>query len=411
MTKKDVQSFDKLIIKTFKGKQNSFEEIIKVCANLAVQENSIQNQELMDRVMENCNQTQASEFLDHYFNFANLIVEKIEQFENMPDEKQYAQMLKAFVKNILTVIPQNKWQDHIMASFEYLTDVINNEYSLYDMSLDDFEKKLIEKFAGVTPMAELYALSIKIIGENELNPTKKTKVELLQLMEILVSFIIFSNITRKTVMMKGTKQLDSVNSTEYDPNYETNDNRIYQLKISIKGAKPPIWRRVLVEANISFYGLHMLIQEIFNWENYHMYQFDGNFGNYSDEEFIDEEYGYNNKKNYPTENIRISQDLINEKDKVKYTYDFGDDWEHEIVLEKILDYDDNINYPICTAGRRNGPIEDCGGIWGYSDIVYAIENKDFTELEHLFDDGEFYYEDFDPSYFNKNEINDRLHRR
>jgi len=182
---------------------------------------------------------------------------------------------------------------------------------------------------------------------------------------------------------------------------------IYQLKISIKGAKPPIWRRILVKSDISFEELHYNIQSIFNWENCHMYQFYGKNKYYTDSEFIDNSYG--DIRSYNADDYKISDELQYEKDKIKYTYDFGDDWQHTISLEKILEIDKNINYPICTAGKRNGPIEDCGGMWGYSDIVYMIENNDFSEAEHLMDDeGDFYYEDFDPAYFNKDEINERL---
>jgi hypothetical protein len=70
---------------------------------------------------------------------------------------------------------------------------------------------------------------------------------------------------------------------------------------------------------------------------------------------------------------------------------------------------ENINYPICTGGKRDGPIEDCGGIWEYNDIVYAIENKQYDKFEHLLDeDGEFYYKGLNPTYFDKNQINKKL---
>ena len=105
----------------------------------------------------------------------------------------------------------------------------------------------------------------------------------------------------------------------------------------------------------------------------------------------------------------ITSELQMEKDKITYIYDFGDDWTHEILLEKILPKDSNKIYPLCITGKRNGPIEDCGGMWGYGEIVYVIENQDFSEVEHLMDeDDNFYYEGFDPAYFNKDEVNEKL---
>lgn len=193
---------------------------------------------------------------------------------------------------------------------------------------------------------------------------------------------------------------------------EKNENpkaTIYQLKISIKGANPHIWRKILVKSTVSFYVLHIIIQTIFNWENYHLYQFDGD-KSYTDSHAI-EEYLECDQDLKDALHYRISQELQQQKDKINYTYDFGDHWEHEIVLEKILEEDENIKYPICIAGKRNGPPEDCGGIWGYSDIINAIETKKYNEFEHLLDeDGNFYYEDLNPSYFDKDEINKNLHR-
>jgi hypothetical protein len=194
--------------------------------------------------------------------------------------------------------------------------------------------------------------------------------------------------------------------------YQLEENKrpkaiIYQLKISIKGAKSPIWRRVLVKSTISFSVLHTIIQNIFNWENYHLYQFDGN-QSYTDANSIQEALDHDpNLKDAVQYNI--SQELRTEKDKISYTYDFGDDWEHVILLEKILEEDKSIDYPICTAGKRHRPLEDCGGIWVYNEIVQAIETEQYDELDYLLDeDGSFYYKGLNPSYFDKDEINKRL---
>ncbi len=174
---------------------------------------------------------------------------------------------------------------------------------------------------------------------------------------------------------------------------------IYQLKISIKGAKPPIWRRILIEADSSFFYLHNIIQDIFNWEDYHLYVFMGKKGNYSDgeenQEFSSSEYS-------------IKTELQNPKDKIQYIYDFGDNWEHEILLEKILPYDSSISYPICTGGRREGPMEDCGGIHAFHEIVEAIENPTPENQYLLGEDGENWFEGFEPAYFDKDEVNDFL---
>ena len=182
---------------------------------------------------------------------------------------------------------------------------------------------------------------------------------------------------------------------------------VYQLKISIKGAKPPIWRRVLVHSSINFEELHSIIQDIFNWKNDHLYMFMGERYSYASRYFLEESMFYGERE-VPADEYGIKMELVDVKDKIIYIYDFGDNWKHEIVLEKILEDDLNISYPICTGGKREGPIEDCGGIYSYNEIVQAIENPTFQNQYLLGEDGENYYEDFVPSHFDKDEINNFL---
>jgi len=85
----------------------------------------------------------------------------------------------------------------------------------------------------------------------------------------------------------------------------------------------------------------------------------------------------------------------------KYTYDFGDNWEHIIKLEKVLPRDKNINYPVCIGGKRASPPEDCGGVWGYEDFLKIINNPDHEEYEETI---EWAGGEFDPEYFDVKEI-------
>ncbi len=182
---------------------------------------------------------------------------------------------------------------------------------------------------------------------------------------------------------------------------------VYQLKISIKGAKPPIWRRILVKPNTTFYGLHDIIQSIFNWEDYHMFMFFGSEKNYTDYEMISEDV-FGGNKEFPASDYTIDSELKKIKDKINYVYDFGDNWQHEILLEKIVPLDRTLSYPLCTGGKRRGPIEDSGGIWNYNDIADAIENPSFDNQHILGEDGERYYENIDPKEFDKNLVNSIL---
>lgn len=409
MTKKDIQKFDKLVQKTFNGDEDTFEEIIDIFANLMVQENVVSNQELMAKIQQyGKNEQQINSYLTAYFEFSNKVIAEFQRLQSIPDVEEYHKEFDKFIKNILNIVPKNQLKITIYTAMDDFFDIINNEYDIGSLDFDDrFEDELKRIFGRVEPMLELYIAIGQILADDEKDPTQKMEQkELYQLADIMFSFVQFANILRMRIAIEAQlTPTQSANLTSY--NNHKKAMKIYQLKISIKGAKPPIWRRMLVESNITFDELHNIIQNIFNWENYHLYQFDGTRC-YTDSQTVQESMGYG-KEEVDATQYKISDELEYEKNKIKYTYDFGDDWVHEILLEKVLDVDKNINYPVCTAGKRNGPLEDCGGIWGYSEILYACETKEFDELEHLLDDeGEFYYKDFDPTYFNKDEINERL---
>lgn len=141
------------------------------------------------------------------------------------------------------------------------------------------------------------------------------------------------------------------------------------------------------------------------WTNSHLHQFIKNRIYYTvriqDDDFWDEMDNVDYKKM----KIRISDLLKAEKEKINYEYDFGDDWEHDIILEKILPVDDKIIYPFCLTGKMNCPPDDCGGVWGYADMLEVLEQTDHEEYDSYI---EWLGGEFDPKYFDKNEINKLL---
>jgi hypothetical protein len=98
----------------------------------------------------------------------------------------------------------------------------------------------------------------------------------------------------------------------------------------------------------------------------------------------------------------ISDLLSYEKEKIIYEYDFGDGWQHELLLEKILPVDDAIKYPVCLKGKMNCPPEDCGGVWGYENLIAILLQPDHEEFDSRL---EWTGEDFDPQSFDIKEIN------
>ena len=103
--------------------------------------------------------------------------------------------------------------------------------------------------------------------------------------------------------------------------------------------------------------------------------------------------------------LKLSDLLKKENDKISYEYDFGDGWLHDIVLEKILDPDPGVFYPQCVAGKRNCPPEDCGGPYGYSNFLKIIFNPRDKEYKEMI---EWAGGKFDPESFDKEAINDLL---
>jgi hypothetical protein len=178
---------------------------------------------------------------------------------------------------------------------------------------------------------------------------------------------------------------------------------IYQIKISLIGAKPPIWRTVLVDSHVTLDELHEIIQLSMGWSDSHLHQFIANEKSYG---FIDEDLDLDFEMKDESQ-FKLSQLLTNEKDSLIYEYDFGDSWEHQVLLEKILPFDTKISLPVCIKGKRACPPEDCGGIWGYEELLEVISNPKNPEYEEML---EWLDEDFDPEAFVLEDVNESFRK-
>ncbi len=178
---------------------------------------------------------------------------------------------------------------------------------------------------------------------------------------------------------------------------------IYQLKVTLLDTRPPIWRRLLVPSGFTLEDLHSVIQAAVGWHNSHLHEF----------RIGQERFGKPDRSDcfrgpsalHSERTAHLFRVLSKVGVKARYTYDFGDSWEHAIAMEKVLPPEAEIAYPVCIAGKLQGPPDDCGGIPGYYNLLEALHDPDHPEHEDL---REWIGDEFDPEAFSVNEVNRRL---
>jgi hypothetical protein len=181
---------------------------------------------------------------------------------------------------------------------------------------------------------------------------------------------------------------------------------IYQLKITLKDvSKPPVWRRVLVPAGVSLGLLHEVVLRAMGWDGGHLHAFGHGGSNYGPSDL---EFELDNEDEDEDE-VWLDDLLAEPGDKLRYTYDFGDDWVHEIRLEKVLPAGTATAPLTCLAGKGACPPEDCGGAWRYAALKQSLADPADDEHKEMLgwlglDKGS----DFDPAAFSVERVNARL---
>src|SRR5271170_2622681 len=141
---------------------------------------------------------------------------------------------------------------------------------------------------------------------------------------------------------------------------------VHTVKASLHGAKPPVWRRLELPSELTLDMVHEVMQIAFAWHGYHLHQFETACGAYGRP---DDDWGFEEVGDEST--VALAQVAAEEKAKIVYVYDFGDDWRHDIVVEKIIPALPGVAYPRCTGGRGWAPEGDSGGIWAHNEAVAA----------------------------------------
>jgi hypothetical protein len=177
--------------------------------------------------------------------------------------------------------------------------------------------------------------------------------------------------------------------------------QIYQLKVRLQGSKPPIWRRVLVASDITLAGLHEVLQISMGWTDSHMHQFE-----HRGQVFGGPSSGFESLPVADERRTRLDRVLRREKESLRYDYDFGDGWDHQVTLEKILPHDHKLQLPVCVKARGACPPEDIGGLWGYYAVLEALRDPRHPDHEEYQD---MYGPELDPDAFDIDEVNELLH--
>jgi Plasmid pRiA4b ORF-3-like protein len=175
--------------------------------------------------------------------------------------------------------------------------------------------------------------------------------------------------------------------------------RIYQLKVTLKGIRPPIWRRLLIRADTKLEQLHEVLQTAMGWYDSHLHQFVADGVQYG---VPDDDWGAEVRD----ESLVTLADVAPAAgDRLLYEYDFGDGWEHDLLVEKVLEPEPGATYPVCLKGRRARPPEDVGGIWGYAEFLQILSDPDHPEYEERL---EWIGGEFDPEEFDAEDVNAAL---
>jgi len=175
----------------------------------------------------------------------------------------------------------------------------------------------------------------------------------------------------------------------------------YQIKVTLHYTRPPIWRRILVPSSTTLLKLHDILQIVMGWENAHLHMFEVRGLDYENPE--EDETGVMGMVDEA--NYKLNKIIHHKGQRFRYIYDFGDSWDHTLVVEKISSARESLRYPICLKGKRACPPEDVGGVWGFESFLKALLDPEHDEHEDYLN---WIGEEFDSEAFDLNAVNDRL---
>ena len=152
-------------------------------------------------------------------------------------------------------------------------------------------------------------------------------------------------------------------------------NEIATIRIELCDTDPVIWRQVEVPTSVTLKGLHDIVQAVMGWFDYHLWEFTTGGQRYGLP--MDDDWG--SEPRIEASKVRLRNVLKARKTVIDYTYDFGDGWEHRLIVTDIRAGDPGVSYPRFIGGERNAPPEDCGGIPGFYEMLDAIADPNHPD--------------------------------
>ncbi|MFA5866361.1 MAG: plasmid pRiA4b ORF-3 family protein [Actinomycetota bacterium] len=200
-------------------------------------------------------------------------------------------------------------------------------------------------------------------------------------------------ITLVSIILQPVRSIREATIKDYD--------RVFQFKVALDDIKPPIWRRIQVPETYTFWELHVAIQDAMGWADYHLHCF-----------FLTDNVTRQMQNVgmpeldlrpavIPDQSFPIANWFNITRTRAHYEYDFGDGWRHTIVFEGALPREAGVVYPVCLAGKRACPPEDCGSIPGYERLLEILNNPQHEEYEEMI---EWLGDVIDLEYFDASEV-------
>jgi hypothetical protein len=318
-----------------------------------------------------------------------------------------------FCKNVITndyiEVKYELAHNIIFAGYEYAQELgipqaTNfDSIMIYFLEEDNENIELIDIECGLDNMPWLM--------ETDMDTTKKIK-EYIQILDNGIgkgNYLYANSINEINEFYKSkTEDVDSQISNNKKTNFadledkEETNFKNYTLKIELLGIEPTIWRTFVINSGWDLEDLHNVIQDVMGWERSHLYCFKDKNTIYDSEYGINQRndlsFGKSSKKLVSVNDVTIQDVLKRKGSNIEYEYDFGDSWMHKITVINTDKEDEK--FPMIIDGERACPPEDCGGIWGYYNLVDVLNNPKHPDYEEMKE----WYEEFDPNKFDIEQI-------